>query len=250
VANADGLEEVLGAPHVNDLLIFGFLLASGFVKWCGPSPWFGLLLLASLRAAYTSQRAINEGGKMLFVTTAFAQGNTAASVEASLGIVEYGMLVVGVIILAIGLYGIHKKVDVSIGQAIIIGAGLALCALPFVTTFEWSDKGFKFTTRSETSELAAQVANLASDGTKAREDLKLVTEALKATTERIAQLEASKTGEATPPSDPNTNFKWGKVTNPTFFDDLMIRNESGLKASNRNLGQIETLQKSLQAAPN
>ncbi|PSH62092.1 hypothetical protein [Phyllobacterium sophorae] len=191
--------------------------------------------------------------RLLIVSASFAAATLAANAQESVarnssagfGLNDFVFMAGGVVIAALALSLIFRKIDVSVGQAVIAGAGVALFCLPFVTTFEWSDKGFKFTTRTETSELATQVTSLANEGIKTREDLTKVTEALRVANEKIALLQNS--GGNTPSATPSPTVvpNWTKFSSPAFFDDLMKRNEDGLKTSTQNLGKIQTLQESL-----
>lgn len=176
---------------------------------------------------------------------AYAQESVARNSSAGFGFNDFVFMAGGVVIAALALSLIFRKIDVSVGQAVIAGAGVALFCLPFVTTFEWSDKGFKFTTRTETSELATQVTSLANEGIKTREDLTKVTEALRVANEKIALLQNAEGSHSSATPAPAAAPNWTKFSSPAFFDDLMKRNEDGLKTSTQNLGKIQTLQESL-----
>jgi hypothetical protein len=127
------------------------------------------------------------------------------------GQADWVFIVGGFALAALALVMIFKKFDVTSGHAIVLAVALGVACLPYVANFEWTKEGFKFTTKTETSQLATEVANLTKQDTATREQLSKIGEALQAATERLVALEASRPSDAPPPPDSgrfDRRFDW------------------------------------------
>ncbi|MBY5661094.1 hypothetical protein [Rhizobium leguminosarum] len=179
---------------------------------------------------------------MEFITSAYAQSAVPAYETTGLRFSDWIVIGIGIVIAIISLVVISKNIAVTVGHAIILGAGVALVCLPFVANFEWSDKGFKFARREEASELTDQVVNVAKENLAIREDLKKVSEALQAANLRITALE--KPAGSPPPDLQGLNLEQYK--GPNFFDDLIRKNDVGIAKGSDSIDQLQNLQRSIQ----
>jgi hypothetical protein len=145
----------------------------------------------------------------------------------------------GFALAALALVMIFKKFDVTSGHAIVLAVALGVACLPYVANFEWTKDGFKFTTKTETSQLATEVANLTKQDTATREQLSKIGEALQAATERLVALEASNSNDAPPPPDS------GRF-DPAFFEDLIGKNQMAIENNNLRLQDLQQFQHRLE----
>lgn len=183
---------------------------------------------------------------MDLVAIAYAQdvaGESAGMGKAG----EWLFIAIGLFLGVLALFMIFRKFEVSSGHAIVLGVAVGLGCLPYVANFEWTKDGFKFTTKSQGSELAAQLESLTRQEAEIRQNIKDMGEALKAATERVAALERADQSRADGPRTTPTVPSAGKF-NPAFFDDLITSNEAALKQNEQRLNEIGTLQQQLQTA--
>jgi hypothetical protein len=155
------------------------------------------------------------------------------------GQADWVFIVGGFALAALALVMIFKKFDVTSGHAIVLAVALGVACLPYVANFEWTKEGFKFTTKTETSQLATEVANLTKQDTATREQLSEIGEALQAATERLVALEASRPSDAPPPPDS------GRF-DPAFFEDLIGKNQMAIKDNDLRLRDLQQFQRQLE----
>lgn len=179
---------------------------------------------------------------MEFIASAFAQSTVPSYETTGLRFSDWIVIGIGIVIAIISLIVISRNIAVTVGHAIILGAGVALVCLPFVANFEWSDKGFKFARREEASELTDQLVNVAKENLAIREDLKKVSEALQAANLRITALE--KPAGSPPPNPQGLDVEQYK--GPTFFEDLIRKNDAGIAKGGVSVDQLQNLQRSIQ----
>jgi mevalonate kinase len=172
-------------------------------------------------------------GNMDLISFAYAQATNTGQVSPSMP--DWIFILVGGLIAVLALVLIFRQFTVTSGHALVLGIALAVACLPYVASFEWTDSGFKLTTKAVASELANEVKHLTEQDTAKSEQLKQVNEALKTASERIAALEnASKPGEAIP-------------TDTSEFDRLIKKNDTVIKNNALRIERLDGLTKTLDA---
>jgi hypothetical protein len=144
------------------------------------------------------------------------------------------------VLIFLAIFLIGKKFEVSAGHSAIVVIGAALIALPYVANFEWTEGGIKFTTKDQGFKLADQLTQANAQVAAMHDDLARLAEALKASTERIAALEAKTNG--------GTGSSGSKPFNPAFFDSLIHNNEAAKSSTNLRIQQLDDLKNTLQLA--
>ena len=125
---------------------------------------------------------------------------------------------------------------VSTGHSLMIAVGAALVLVPYISTFEWSDKSFKFTTRQEAAELAKSLAQAAKEEINLREQVSTLAQGLQAATLRISALETKTGNNSGQPSD--------QLMGSTFEDWIKSNEISKDDALNR-WGKLQGLEQQL-----
>ncbi len=170
---------------------------------------------------------------MDLISFAYAQTSNAGQFSQSMP--DWVFILVGGLIAVLALALIFWQFTVTSGHALVLGIALAIACLPYVASFEWTDSGFKLTTKAVASELANQIKHLTEQDTAKSEQLKQVNEALKTATERIASLEnANKPGAAVP-------------TDTSKFDSLIKKNDTVIKNNALRIERLDGLTKTLDA---
>ena len=172
-------------------------------------------------------------GRMNVISFAYAQASSAGQVSQSTP--DWVFILVGCLMAALALALIFWQFTVTSGHALVLGIALAIACLPYVASFEWTDSGFKLTTKAVASELASQIKHLTEQDTAKSEQLKQVNEALKTATERLAALENAKNPGATTPSDTSK------------FDSLIEKNEATIKNNALQIERLDGLTRTLDA---
>jgi hypothetical protein len=187
---------------------------------------------------------------MDFVSSAYAQAASAAIDDPGFFTTHsaFVLAVVGLCVVAVSLFLVLKERPVTTGQSVILGVGLAFLAMPFITNFEWSDKGFKLTMKSAAADLTKEVARLAEDNKKVREELLQLNEALKGTVAKVEEVAPANPGEPLKqPTLGSGKLEWQKLTKPKFFEDFSVRNKSAIELNQDSIGRIQDIEKSLKS---
>lgn len=143
--------------------------------------------------------------------------------------------VAGIALFLVALYLIIRNINVTSGHALTLGLAFALIAFPHVANLEWSDDGFKFTTKQQGLQLTEQLEALSTQQKQANDTIAKITEALETTQQQIrAMQETSRgtTGQA--PAVPAF-----QQYNDAFFRDLNFEVQ---KINNNNQATQESLE--------
>ncbi|MFP5075742.1 hypothetical protein ACLE20_00375 [Rhizobium sp. YIM 134829] len=151
----------------------------------------------------------------------------------------YFFFAAGLLVFVVGVILIFGRFPVTTGHALIVGIAAALSSLPFVTSFEWTEKGFKFETRQVGEKLTDQIAKLREDYAKTREDLGSLVAAAENNSKRISALELAGTNPTSAPN-PLPTF------DPSIFDRLQKNNDKAVELNVQRLQEVEQLKRNLQ----
>lgn len=139
---------------------------------------------------------------------------------------------------------IFKKVEVSSGHAIMMGAALALAALPYVAKFEWSKDGVKYEARMQAMQVAKAVEDVAQAQAKQNETVKQLTADLQIAAQNI---QAFRTTAAT--GGLNGNFGDIPRLDPDAFKTLLERSQAIEDTNKMTLERLEQFQHRWSLAP-
>lgn len=188
---------------------------------------------------------------MDFISIAHAQGTSVAA-AASPGFFATNaasvLAVVGLCVVGVSLFLVLKDKPVSTGQSVILGVGLAFLAMPFITNFEWSDKGFKLTMKSAAEGLTLEVARLTKDNEGIRQQLEQLKEAVKGTVAKVEEVRPETPGSSPKvPMSGSGKAEWEQLIKPDFFQDFSVKNKTAIELNRDSLDKLQDIQKSLKA---
>ncbi|MCT7662338.1 hypothetical protein [Shinella kummerowiae] len=75
--------------------------------------------------------------------------------------------------------------EVSVGHSIVLGAAIALTALPYAANVEWTDGGFKFVAKAQNVELATKLEDIAKAQVRDAQSIRELAAQVSAIAERI-----------------------------------------------------------------
>ncbi len=116
---------------------------------------------------------------------------TAKAVETAATIPTLAFVAAAAVLGIATLVLIFKKVEVSSGHAIMMGAALALAALPYVAKFEWSKDGVKYEARALVLPVAQAVKEVAETQKQQNETVRKLTSDLQIAAQNIQAFRAN-----------------------------------------------------------
>lgn len=147
---------------------------------------------------------------------------------------------VGVTVLGIACLSVARGISVTSGQAMIFAFGAAMIALPHIVDFEWSETGFKFTTKETTSRLASSVKLLSDQQGDLNKQITVLRKAIGDSeaqlNEVLAKIESSQNSVQLPKIDTSSSSIW---------EGFLERGELIDKTSQDTIMKIDNIQKSL-----
>jgi hypothetical protein len=174
---------------------------------------------------------------MEIVGTAFAQPLDGGLQQVS----PYWFYVAGGVIAVVGLAFVWRNIAVTSGHAVIVALGVAIIALPSIADFEWTDGGFKFSTRQQVTQLAAQVEALNRQEEAINAALIDMGEAMQVMTERLVALdEETEGGRGTETAERGWAF------DPAIYDRIITERRSAIQLNQQRLNEINELQRQIQ----
>lgn len=118
----------------------------------------------------------------------------ATQVLATIGVPVWVFLVAGLALGLATLGMIARNVAVSTGHSLLIGAAAALLVFPFVSKFEWSEKGMKYEARVTARELNRQLEDVAVAQKQQNETIQKLAAELEVAAQNIEAIRKSSPG--------------------------------------------------------
>ena len=141
------------------------------------------------------------------------------------------------------------KFHVSSGHALILGAGILLVMIPFVTSFEWNDSGFKVGMKESAGKLAIKVNENARDALDIRNDMVELSKAMEAIDLKLKEITDNDDPVDSEGDSKEKYSGFGKYYQPGFFDKFQMSNEEWAVNQRNSIAEIEMLEKSIQQIP-